>query len=337
MQCAFCGHVVPPGSNQCPRCGGTIAPSSAEVMLPGTGELVPPGTGELVPPGAGGLMPPGSGAPVSHVTGEVVPPFTGEVVPPFTGDVVMPAPPATGQVFSSTALPMGYGEPGASSEPPTARDGMPQTGVSSSAPQDSSPPQRTFGPADPQAELHTVMVSTKDRQETIETRLVEAPPPAPAPVRPEKKGLPDSRVARGVEDSMVEIKRQLFRFGRIGRLAFYSHAIVVLGAVCPWYYVAHQGYTPGIEGWGVLPLGLSLASIGLLIMRHRPKPTFRVLPVMFHLLLAAGLVIAVLWRYQVARDTSPHLRPDLAFGFYVSAVGALGAFLGALIGLKDVR
>jgi O-antigen/teichoic acid export membrane protein len=153
----------------------------------------------------------------------------------------------------------------------------------------------------------------------------------------DKRGLPDSRVARGVEDSVIEIKRQLFRFGRFGRLAFYSNVVVILGAVCPWYFVHHQGYAPGVEGWGALPLGLSLVCIAMLVWRHRPQPRARVLPVMLHLVLAGALVLVMLWRYQVARDTSPHLRPDLAFGYYVSAVGALGAFLGALIGLKDVR
>lgn len=208
---------------------------------------------------------------------------------------------------------------------------------SSSQPEIALPRPQTFGPADPEAELHTVMVSNTDRQEVIETRLVEGPPPAKLPEAPDKRGLPDSRVARGIEDSMLEIKRQMFRFGRIGRVAFYSHLLVIFGAVCPWFHVPHQGYMPGVEGWGALALVLSLGCIGLLIWRHRPIPTTRALPVLLHLLLSAGLLLLLLWRYQVIRDMEEHIRPHLALGFYLTGLGALGAFVGALGGLKNIR
>jgi hypothetical protein len=185
--------------------------------------------------------------------------------------------------------------------------------------------------------MHTALVSMGDRQADLSTKLVEQPPPAPPPEAPEQRGLPDSRVARGIEDTFTELKRVIYRFGRIGRVAFYAHLLVILGAVSPWFHVPHQGYTPGIEAWGVLPLLLSIAGIGMLVWRHRPTPYHRVLPVLLHLFLDAALVLAMLWRFKVTQDIEPHLRPELAFGFYLSSLGALGAFLGALIGLKDVR
>jgi hypothetical protein len=190
--------------------------------------------------------------------------------------------------------------------------------------------------ADPEANLYTALVSAHDRQEVIETKLVEAPPAPPQPL-PERRGLPDSRVARGVEDSILEVKRLFYRLGAVGRFAFFGHVLVVIGAVSPWFYVPHQGFEPGIEGWGALPLAMSLAAMALLSWRFRTTPVHRVLPVMLHLLLGACLVLVMLWRYQETREVAAHLRPHLSFGFYATAVGAAGAFLGALVGLKDVR
>lgn len=323
----------------CPRCGGAIAQHTGEFGFPSSNELVPEGGGELpAPSGTGELMAPDAAAFIPQGMGEGVPPFTGEVVPPFTGEVPISGAPVTNQVYTSAP------EPEAFVDPPTARDpALPQPPEGSSPPESSLQPEmspqppRLFGQVDPEAELHTVMVSNNDRQETLETRLVEAPPPVKAPESPDKKGLPDSRVARGVEDSMLEIKRQLFRFGRIGRVSFYSYILVIIGAVCPWFYVPHLGYTPGVEGWGSLALALSLGCIGLLVWRHRPKPKARALPVLFHLLLSAGLVLLLLWRYQVTREMGEHIRPLLSLGFYLTALGAIGAFVGALVGLKHVR
>ena len=140
-----------------------------------------------------------------------------------------------------------------------------------------------------------------------------------------------------MEDSILEVKRLFYRLGAVGRFAFFGHVLVVLGAVSPWFYVPHQGLQPGIEGWGALPLAMSLAAMALLSWRFRTTPVHRVLPVMLHLLLGACLVLVMLWRYQETREVAAHLRPHLSFGFYATAVGAAGAFLGALVGLKDVR
>jgi hypothetical protein len=185
--------------------------------------------------------------------------------------------------------------------------------------------------------MHTALVSIHDRQEVIETKLVEAPPMAQAPVTVEKKGLPDSRVARGVEDTLIEIKRIIYRFGFIGRLAFFGHLLVIVGAVSPWLYLPHQGYMPGLEAWGALPLALSLASIGMLGWRFKRVQRQKVLPVVIHLLLAAAVVLVMLWRYRETMAIESHLRPELAFGFYTSGLGSVVAFFGALVGLKDLR
>ncbi len=195
----------------------------------------------------------------------------------------------------------------------------------------------SFGPADPESELRTQMVSLGDRQESLETKMVELPPPTAAPPPEERRGLPDSRVARGVEDLLLDVKRLLYRLGRVGRLSFYSHMLVIIGSVSPWIYVPHQGYTPGVESWGGLPLGLSLLGCVLLWWRFKRTVSHKVLPVVLHLLVGALLVLVMLWRYQETQEVEAHLRPTLAFGFYVSGLGALGVMVGGLIGLKDVR
>ncbi len=184
--------------------------------------------------------------------------------------------------------------------------------------------------------MRTEVVSA-DRQESISTKLIEAPPVVDTPEAPPPKGLPDSRVARGVEDSLLDIKRLLFRLGRSGRLALWSYIVVVIGCVAPWYYLIGEGFTPGLEVWGWLPLVLSVAATATLVWRHQRQTGMRVLPVMLHLVLAASVVLSLLWRYQEYWDIPPHLRPDLAFGFYMAGAGSVGATLGALIGLKDVR
>jgi hypothetical protein len=228
----------------------------------------------------------------------------------------------------------------ATREPPTSKEfGSPygvMTSASAAAPPAGAMPGAPPASQDPEENLYTALVQAHDRQEVIETKLVEVSA-APPPVAAERKGLPDSRVARGVEDSILEIKRLFYRLGRVGRFAFFGHVLVVLGAVSPWFFVPHQGFVPGIEGWGGIPVALSLAAMGLLCWRFRATPVHRVLPVMLHLLLAACLVLVVLWRYQETREISAHLRPHLAFGFYASALGAAAAFLGSLLGLKDVR
>ncbi len=231
-------------------------------------------------------------------------------------DLFAPPPPAGSDLFDG----------------PTAADPAPFASGSSSP----SPPSASWPADDPEADLRTSMVS-KDRQVDISTKLVEAAAPAKPPEVRQPRGLPDSRVARGVEDSLLEIKRLLFRMGRFGRFALWSHLLVILGSVSPWYYLPYEGFTPGLEAWGWLPLLLSLGGIGTLAWRHQPKTGMRVLPVLLHLLLAAALVLALLWRYQENQLTVQHLRPSLAFGFYIAGAGALGAALGALIGLKDVR
>lgn len=236
---------------------------------------------------------------------------------------------------SSSAVPAA----GGSAPPPTNTSSAPEEDIFTSA-QDidvNAPPVSTFGPADPEAELHTVFLKDKDRQESIDTRMVEAPPPAAAPALADRAGLPDSKVARGVEDAFLEIKRLLFRLGRVGRLAAYSHLLVVVGVVSPWLYMPHLGYTPGVETWGAIPLVMSLGALSLLVWRFRPKPTHLVLPMVLHLVLAAGIVVSLFWRYQLNLEIEAHIRPQLAFGFYLTGLGALSALLCALLGLKDLK
>jgi hypothetical protein len=201
----------------------------------------------------------------------------------------------------------------------------------------SPPPPPGLSSPDPEAGLHTQMVSAGDRQQVIETKLVEVAPSAAALPGPERRGLPDSRVARGVEDTLLDAKRLLFRLGWVGRLCVYSHALVVIGAVSPWLYVPHQGYTPGVESWGGLPLALSLGGFALLWWRFKRVVTHKVAPVLLHLVVGAALVLLMLWRWQATREIGEHIRPELAFGFYASALGALGVLLGGLIGLKNIR
>lgn len=264
MDCAYCGHRIPPGVMDCPRCGGPAVSSG---------------------PPAPGRGPARSGAP------------------------------ATGQIY--TSAPTGADLEAAASRP--------------------VPPR---APGDPEAELRTQLVSG-DRQEALETRIVEIPPaakPGAAAVAAQgPAGLPDSKVARGVEDTFIGVKRVLYRLGRIGRLSFYAHCAVIVGAVSPWFYVAHQGYTPGIEQMGWLPLALSAAAIGTLLWRFRPTPRQRVLPVLLHLALTAGLVLSILWVLRTTLDMPDHLRPAFAPGYYISGAGAAVAALSSLIGLKDVR
>lgn len=259
--------------------------------------------------------------------------FCGQAVPPGATQ----CPRCGGSVPLEPPSPQVFFGLDATREPPTSKEFGSPYGVMTSA-SAAAPPAPPAPPAahDPEANLHTQLVQAHDRQEVIETKLVEASaaPPAPAP---ERKGLPDSRVARGVEDSILEVKRLFYRLGRVGRFAFFGHVLVVLGAVSPWFFVPHQGFEPGIEGWGVAPLAMSLGAMGLLCWRFRATPGHRVLPVMLHLLLAACLVLVMLWRYQETRELAAHLRPRLAFGFYATALGAASAFLGALVGLKDVR
>jgi len=92
-----------------------------------------------------------------------------------------------------------------------------------------------------------------------------------------------------------------------------------------------------MEGWGALVLVASLASVGMLVWRHRHRPTHRVLPVVLHLLFALAIAALLVWRYQENQQIGEHLRPELAFGAYGTAVGALGAVLGSVIGLKNAR
>jgi hypothetical protein len=193
-------------------------------------------------------------------------------------------------------------------------------------------------PDDPEAELKTP-IGSADRQEALETKVLEPPPrkKAQSTNRTRAGGLPDSRVARGVEDTFLEIKRFVLRLGRIGRLAFFSHAVVVIGAVCPWFYVPHHGYTPGVERWGWLPLVLSLAGMGTLLWRFRSIPKSRVIPVLVHLVLASSIVLSLLWIYRSTVNMPDHLEPHFAAGIYLSALGAAGAALGAILGLKDIR
>ena len=261
MDCGYCGHKIPPGAMDCPRCGGP-AVASGPFRVGGTGPQPP------LPPAA-----PGGG----------------------------------GEIFTSAPAQVDLYAPG---HRPAA---------------------------DPEAGLHTQLVSSDDRQEGIETRIVEPPPPPREVPVESPKGLPDSRVARGVEDSVLEVKRFILRLGRFGRLSLFSHAAVIVGAVSPWFYVPHQGYTPGIEAWGWVPALASLAAVGTLLWRHRRTPRARVLPVVLHLALSVGLVLSLLWVYQTTIEMPDHLEPRFAFGIYLSAVGALGASLGAIVGLKDVR
>lgn len=250
----------------------------------------------------------------------------GQTQCPRCGGSTAPEPPTTGDVFSSAIAP-----------PQPSSSASPAVGASTPSQEIPAYGDSPAPAADPEADLHTALVSLQDRQESIETKMVELPQPAQAPAAIEKKGLPDSRVARGVEDTLIEIKRIIYRFGIIGRIAFIGHILVVIGGVSPWLYIPHQGYIPGIESWGAAPLGLSLVSVGMLAWRFKRVQTHKLLPVLLHLLFAAALVVVMLWRYRETMQIESHIRPDLAFGFYTSGVGALLAFLGALVGLKDVR
>jgi len=238
------------------------------------------------------------------------------------------------------AVPAGAPQPAAASSSPVAAPGGQELFTSAPTGEDldaaAEAPVPAHDGSDPEAGLHTQLVSG-DRQEVLETRIVEPPPvkAEEAPTAP--AGLPDSRVARGVEDSLLGIRRFILRLGKIGRLAFFSHCVVIVGAVCPWYYVPHDGYTPGIERWGWLPLVLALAGIGSLMWRFRNIPKARILPVLIHLIVTAAIVLSLLWVYKTNTEMPDHLRPHLAPGIYISALGALGAALGSLIGLKDVR
>lgn len=245
-------------------------------------------------------------------------------------DLFAPAPPPDVDPFDSA-------------EPLTAPQTAPAESMSSAQPPPAPPiaqaspaPEPTPPRNDPEADLRTSVVSA-DRQAGISTRLIEAPPVVETAEAPQQKGLPDSRVARGVEDNLLDIKRMLFRMGRSGRLALWSYMLVVIGCVAPWYYLRGEGFTPGLEVWGWVPLVLCVAAISTLVWRHQRQTGMRVLPVLLHLVLAAAVVLTLLWRYQEFQDIPPHLRPDLAFGYYMAGVGSIGASLGALIGLKDVR
>ena len=186
---------------------------------------------------------------------------------------------------------------------------------------------------DPQEEVRTQIAASVDRQEVIVTRIGEAT----APVEMKDFGLPESSISRGLEDYLLALRRQLQRLGTVGRLSVLCHCLVVFGAVAPWYHVPHEGYVPGLESWGGVPILLSCAAIACLFWRYRPAPRHRVAPVLFHLVLAVALVLFLLWRFRVIVDTPAYFRPNLAFGYYLTAGGALGATLGAFLGLKDLR
>lgn len=210
--------------------------------------------------------------------------------------------------------------------------------VYSSAPAEVDPNAYVPDPNDPEANLHTQLVSAHDRQEQLETRVVEGPvASAAAPNPTQKPGLPDSRVSRGVEDTFLEGKRILLRLGRVGRIAFLSHVLVVIGAVFPWFYRPYVGYTPGVEHWGWIPLLFSVAAMATLLWRHKQRPTARVIPVLLHLALTAGLVLSLLWMYRETMDLEQWARPSFSIGVYITGLGAAGAGLGALLGIKDVR
>jgi hypothetical protein len=113
------------------------------------------------------------------------------------------------------------------------------------------------------------------------------------------------------------------------RLAFIGALVLLVGCVLPWYTVGGDGGLPpmvyrAFDSTGFAAFLAALATIALVALPYaageRPVGVDRGLA--FGILAAVALAGVVLWIPNVV-DAPEGLLPDRAYGFWLSAVGAI--------------
>jgi hypothetical protein len=114
------------------------------------------------------------------------------------------------------------------------------------------------------------------------------------------------------------------------RLALVGAVVLIVGCLLPWYTVGGDGGLPA-RSYGVLdyPAGLLvvLAALGTLALiafpyAMRPRPVSMDRGLFFGILAVLAIAGVVLWVPAVA-DNLAGLLPNRAYGFWISAVGAI--------------
>lgn len=113
------------------------------------------------------------------------------------------------------------------------------------------------------------------------------------------------------------------------RLAAFAAVLLIVGSVLPWYRLGGEGDLPAtvfnaFSGSGIMSFLAGLATLALLAlpyaMGERPVAIDR--GVSFAVLAVVAILGVVLWIPNVLADPAG-LRPDLAFGYWISVVGAV--------------
>ncbi len=118
------------------------------------------------------------------------------------------------------------------------------------------------------------------------------------------------------------------------RLAFIAALLLVVGCVLPWYRVGGDGGLPArifngfsggdVTGTGILAFLAGLATLALIALPYAAgdRPTGVDRWIVFALLAGAAIVGVLLWIPNVLAAPEGIL-PDRAYGFWISAVGAI--------------
>jgi hypothetical protein len=113
------------------------------------------------------------------------------------------------------------------------------------------------------------------------------------------------------------------------RLVAIGAIVLVVGCLLPWYVLGGDGGLPervyrAFDGTGLLSFLAALATLALVALPYAAgdRPVGIDHPIAFALLAVAALVGVVLWLPSVL-EAPVGLLPDRAYGFWVSALGAI--------------
>ena len=119
------------------------------------------------------------------------------------------------------------------------------------------------------------------------------------------------------------------RLGGGRRLALVGAIVLIVGCFLPWYSVGGNGGLPrqaymAFDGTGIVSFFAALATLALIALPYagRPRPVAMDRGLSFAVL-AIAAVVGVLLLDRRGRRGPEGLLPDRAYGFWISALGAI--------------
>lgn len=324
LNCPGCGTKVADGTSICPKCDYIIDASFLSTAPPSDGvdREDPTGVG-LNPPKA--TRPAGTGGtgqrPAITSTGT-------RRVPTSPGTTGSRPALRTGTTGSHPAVKSGTGSRPALRTGTTGTRPAVTTGSSRSVP--------AVRPASPRE-------APKPEVEEEDWRI---PAPPPASAAPKGQAPRDNSGIVAPEEIIADTRAFVGELGRSDKITFGSACLIIVSCFLPWKETAADGEVLGLmsEGAGAV-LGAALVIGAIFIRKRRTMPKLNAsVPWMMQLGFSFFCILYAVIFIKISLDTTP-VQSQLGdamvwtsspgFGVFLGLLGAIGALVGSVMGLRE--